>query len=108
MVFPKLKTGPPLQISYFKSEVLAPLQISYKAIRKQEITIETEKTWNLSKLKNGQKRKFLQVGTENQYTPRFLEGKIPATRGYGTRVGLPLSYSWTQRTLLHQTHKCGY
>ena len=39
---------------------------------------------------------------------RFLEGKNRATRGYGLRLGLPLNYSWTQRTLLHQTHKCGY
>ena len=52
--------------------------------------------------------KILQVGTENLYTPPFLEGKTLATRGYGTRLGLPLNYSWTQRTLLHQTHKCGY
>ena len=52
--------------------------------------------------------KILQVGTENLYTPRFWEGKTRATRGYGRRLGLPLSYSWTQRTLFHQTHKCGY
>ena len=27
--------------------------------------------------------------------PRFWEGKTRATRGYGRRLGLPLSYSWT-------------
>ena len=57
------------------------------------------------------------VKTENFYklgpkicTPphRVLESKTRATRGYGTRLGLPLNYSWSQRTVLHQTHKCGY
>ena len=66
------------------------------AIR-QEITFETENTSILSKLKNGQNWKFLQVGTEILYTPppppQFLEGKTWATRVYGTRLGLPLSYS---------------
>ena len=40
--------------------------------------------------------------------PRFWERKTRATPGYGRQLGLPLSYSRTQRTLLHQTHKCGY
>ena len=79
-----------------------------ETIRQQEVTFETEKTLNLSKLKNGQKWKFLQVASENLYTPPFLERKTWGTRGHSARLGWPLSYSWTQRKLLHETHKCGY
>ena len=51
--------------------------------------VKTEKTENLGP-------KFC--------TPtRFLEAKIRANRGYGTRLRLPLSYSLSQRPLLHQT-----
>ena len=54
--------------------------------------------------------KFYKLGPKMCTTPhpRFLEGKTRATRRYSTRLGLPLNYSWTQRTLLHQTHNCGY
>ena len=52
--------------------------------------------------------KFYKLGPKICPSPPFWEGKTRATRGYGRRLGLTLSYPWTQRTLLHQTHKCGY
>ena len=51
---------------------------------------------------------FYKLGPKFCTTPRFLEGKTRATRGYGPRLVLPLNYSWTQQKFLHQTHKCGY
>ena len=55
------------------------------------------------------------VKTKNFYNlgqifvhPRFLEGKTWAIQGCGTRLGLPLSYSWIQKTLSHQAHNFGY
>ena len=42
-------------------------KLATKAIRKQEITFETEKTWIWSKLKNCQNSKILQAGTEDLY-----------------------------------------
>ena len=43
--------------------------------------------------------KFYKLGPKICPPPRFWEGKIRATPGYGRRLGLPLSYPWTQRTL---------
>ena len=49
------------------------------------------KIQNMSKLKNSQNWKFLQIETENLYTPRLFEGKSWETPGYATRLGLTLS-----------------
>ena len=40
--------------------------------------------------------------------PDFGKPKPEQPEVMADGFGLPLSYSWTQRTLLHQTHKCGY
>ena len=51
-----------------------------KAIRQQEIIFEIEKTWNLSKLKNGQNWKILQIWTENLYIPPILGWQNPSNQ----------------------------
>ena len=80
-----------------------------KAIRQQEITFETEKNLEFLKTQKWSKMKnFTSWDRKSVHPPRFWEGKSRANRGYGSRLGLTLSYPWTQRTLLHQTHKCGY
>ena len=47
-------------------------------LQKQKNNFETEKIWNLSKLKNGQNWKFLQVGTENLYNPPVFGRQNPS------------------------------
>ena len=54
-------------------------------MRQQKLTFETEKNWNLSKLKNGQNWKTLQFGTENMYTPDLWKAKPeqPEVKAHG-------------------------
>ena len=98
-MFPRSKTGPGM---------LAPLQISYKSHQ-----IARNNVWNWKNLEFVKTQKWSKLKTftswdQKSVHPRFLEGKTWAIRGYATRLGLPLSYPWTQRKLLHQTYKCGY
>ena len=89
--------------------MLAPLQMSYKSHQTARNNVwnwknlEFVKSQKWSKLKN-----FTSWDRKSVHPLRFWEGKTRATRGYGRRLGFPLSYSWTQGTLLRQTQKCGY
>ena len=99
MVFPRSKTGP---------AILASLQISYKSDQRARNYVWN---WKNSEFVNNQKWSKLKIITSwdrNFVHPQFLEEKTWATRSYGKRLGLPLNYSRTQRTLSHHTHKCGY
>ena len=78
-------------------QMLAPLQISYKSHQTARNNfwnwknLKFVKTQKRSKLKN-----FTSLDQKFVHPPPFWEGKTRATRGYGRRLGLPLSYSWTQ------------
>ena len=79
-----------------------------KAIRPQKITFETEKNLEIVKTQKWSKLKIFTSWDRKSVHPPFLEGKTRGTRGYGRQLGLPPNCSGTQRTLMHQTHKCGY